>query len=260
MSQRQPQRPLADQVSEREPVKYGDVFNVSGELASKPIAPRDAAAMQAAENAALGKTQRGGPAAVMQSAANINEQAGVVSHNQATDVARNQGVSVSEVDVGGNRFVREDVGGQVVGEYVEPHMTTRSTGAVLDRNAITIGEVLEATALSIGDKPVDQSDAAAIQAAEVRATGNNEILPGGVGATAQTAATHNTRTMSDGDKTRVSDVLADATTKLPSDKAVTREDAEGVIGAEIRNNTNMSTTPGGVAASMAAAARINQNI
>lgn len=40
---------------------------------------------------------------------------------------------------------------------------------------------------------------------------------------------------------------------------MTREDAEGVIGAELRNNPNMSTTPGGVAASMAAAARLNQN-
>lgn len=115
MSQEQPQRPRADdQLSEREgAVKYGDVFNVSGELAWKRIAPRDAAAMQAAENAAIGKTRRGGPAAVMQSAANVNERAGVVSHSQATDVARNQGVSVSEVGVGGNRVIREAVGGQV---------------------------------------------------------------------------------------------------------------------------------------------------
>lgn len=36
--------------------------------------------------------------------------------------------------------------------------------------AITIGQAPEATALTAGDKPVDQSDAAAIQAAEVRAT------------------------------------------------------------------------------------------
>lgn len=31
-----------------EPIKYGDVFLVSGELASKPIAPGDAAMMQSA--------------------------------------------------------------------------------------------------------------------------------------------------------------------------------------------------------------------
>lgn len=30
------------------------------------------------------------------------------------------------------------------------------------------------------------------------------------------------------------------------DKAVTREDAQGVIGAEVRNKADMSTTPGGL--------------
>lgn len=53
--------------------------------------------------------------------------------------------------------------------------------------------------------------------------------------------------------------MEDAREKLPADKAVTREDAEGVIGAEIRNKPDMRTTPGGVAASMAAAATLNQN-
>lgn len=52
--------------------------------------------------------------------------------------------------------------------------------------------------------------------------------------------------------------LQDATTKLPADKEVTRGDAERVIAAELRNNPNMATTPGGVAATVAAAARINQ--
>lgn len=45
---------------------------------------------------------------------------------------------------------------------------------------------------------------------------------------------------------------------MTSDKAVTREDAEGVIAAEIRNRVELATHPGGVAASMAAAARLNQ--
>lgn len=39
---------------------------------------------------------------------------------------------------------------------------------------------------------------------------------------------------------------------------VTRRDAEGVIGAELRNDPNLATRPGGVAASVAAAARHNQ--
>lgn len=76
-------------------------------------------------------------------------------------------------------------------------------------DTITIGEALEATALSeAGDKPVDKSDAAAIQAAEVRATGSSQIIPGGVAAKAQSAATINSRTMDDADKTTLGDVLA----------------------------------------------------
>ena len=53
--------------------------------------------------------------------------------------------------------------------------------------------------------------------------------------------------------------LQDAIEKLPADKRVTREDAEAVIGAEIRNKLDMKTTPGGVAAFLAAAATFNQN-
>ena len=50
----------------------------------------------------------------------------------------------------------------------------------------------------------------------------------------------------------------DAGSKLPKDRPVTRQDAEGVVGAELRNNPNISTYPGGVAASVLAAARLNQ--
>lgn len=72
---------------------------------------------------------------------------------------------------------------------------------------ITIGEALEATALAAGEKPVEWSDAAAIQAAEVRATGQMNIAPGGVAATAQSAATINARITQDEDKTKLADVL-----------------------------------------------------
>lgn len=46
--------------------------------------------------------------------------------------------------------------------------------------------------------------------------------------------------------------------KLPADKAATREDAEGIISAELRNDPNLQAHPGGVAASVAAAVRINE--
>ena len=74
-------------------------------------------------------------------------------------------------------------------------------------SAITIGEALEATAKTAGDKPVDQSDAAAIQAAEVRATGSNVITPGGLAATAQSAASFNAGVDKDENKIKLRDVL-----------------------------------------------------
>ncbi|KAL2556757.1 Seed maturation protein [Forsythia ovata] len=238
------------------PVRYGDVFHVQGELASKPVAPQDAATLQAAENIALGKIQKGGPAAVMQSAADVNERRGVVRHDDITNIVRDEGATISEADAGGDRVVTEAIGGQVVGQYVQPG-DVGATG-IDRRDAITIGEALEATALSAGKKPIDESDAAAIQAAEIRATGLGHVVPGGVAAEAQSAAVYNARTMRDEDKTKLDDVLTDAALKLTSDKPVTREDAEGVIGAEIRNKADMCTNRSGVAASMAAAARLNQ--
>lgn len=105
MSQEQPRRPDA--------VKYGDLFQVSDELASKPIAPQDAATMQAAENIVLGETKKGGPAAVMQSAADLNERRGAVGHYDMTNIVREQGATISEAEVCGHRLVTESVGGEV---------------------------------------------------------------------------------------------------------------------------------------------------
>ncbi|CAK7346566.1 unnamed protein product [Dovyalis caffra] len=256
MSQEQPRRPQYDQ----DPVKYGDVFDVHGELASKPILPKDAATMQAAENQVLGETPRGGPASVMQSAATVNVRTGLVDPDEPSDVVRNQGMVVSDKSFGGDRVITETIGGQVVAKYIEPTVPMTSPGLALDRDAMTIGEALEATARSAaGDKPVDQSDAAAIQAAEMRATGTYEVLPGGVAAQAQSAANRNPRAKDEKDKITLSDVLGDATSKLPADRVATREDAEGVIEAEVRNKPDMCTTRGGVADSVAAAARLNQN-
>ncbi|KAI4349495.1 hypothetical protein L6164_010078 [Bauhinia variegata] len=260
MSQEKPRRGRDEQFRQQEPVKYGDVFNVSGEVASSAIAPGDAAKLQSAENQVLGATQKGGPAAVMQSAASENVRAGLVGRDDISDVAKDKGASVSEIKVGPNRVITETVGREVLGQFVEPNVPMNAPARALDRDAITVGEALEASAVSVaGDKPVDQSDAAAIQAAGVRATGSDEIKAGGIGAKAQSAATHNARTIPFEQKITISDVLSDAKEKLGGDKAVTREDAEAVIGAEIRNKPDMTTTPGGVAASVAAAASLNQN-
>lgn len=107
MSQQQSQRPS-------EPIKYGDVFKVSGELASEPVAPQDAAILQAAEAAVVGNTPMGAPAALVQSAADLNEQRGFVGHGDMTAVVRDRGVTVAEAEVGGYRMVTESIGGQVI--------------------------------------------------------------------------------------------------------------------------------------------------
>lgn len=50
----------------------------------------------------------------------------------------------------------------------------------------------------------------------------------------------------------------DASVWMAMDKEATREDAERVVVAEMRNNPEMRAHPGGVGASMVAAARLNQ--
>ncbi|XP_057736480.1 late embryogenesis abundant protein D-34-like [Arachis stenosperma] len=254
MSQEQQRR-----AEESDPIKYGDVFNVSGELAEKPVKPEDAAMMQSAETRVLGKTQPGGAAATMQSAATLNEQAGLVGHHDVNEVAGDRGVTVTDMQAPGRRIVTESVGGQVVGQYVEPTPVQSSRASAVRESAITIGEALEATAQTVGSKPVEQSDAAAIQAAEVRATGSNVIQPGGLAAMAQSAVAFNAGCRNPQDKIKLADILTGATAKLPADKAATHQDAEGVASAEARNNTG-GTTPGGVAASVAAAARLNEKV
>ncbi|KAK7356013.1 hypothetical protein VNO80_15279 [Phaseolus coccineus] len=271
MSQEQPRK----EDRQEEGIKYGDVLDVQGNVRSKPVAPVDAAIMQKAESQKLGKTEKGGAAAK-------NERDGVMGHNDMSNAAAGGGASVTETDAPGRQVMSESVGEQVVQKSVEekgkkvnklvevveqfskkaPVNAMTSPSLVQDMGGgsggITIGEALEATVLTAGKKTVEWSDAAAIQAAEVRATGRTNIVPGGVAAAAQSAATLNARVTKEEDKTKLADILADATSKLPSDRAATRRDAEGVTGAEMRNDPNLTTHPGGVSASVAAAARLNQ--
>ncbi|XP_040383932.1 late embryogenesis abundant protein 31-like [Oryza brachyantha] len=138
----------------------------------------------------------------------------------------------------------------------------------MDGTKITIGEALEATALSAGDRPVEPSDASAIEAAEARAAGRPLQDDGDDGAPAQmgclaararAAADANALAARDEDKTTLGDVLADATVKLQgADKEVEREDAARVVGVEVRSKPDAMARPGGVAASIAAAARLNR--
>ncbi|KAE8692075.1 Late embryoproteinsis abundant protein D-34, putative isoform 2 [Hibiscus syriacus] len=128
-----------------------------------------------------------------------------------------------------------------------------------DLDPITIGEVLETAAVSVGDTPVESSDAAAIQEAEKRCinTSGDETEGGRLGGKAQAAASFNAGAAQNVNKITISDVLLDATSKLPRDKAVTCEDADEVKGAELRARPQAAARPGGVADTMEKAAKMN---
>ncbi|KAG5587832.1 hypothetical protein H5410_048266 [Solanum commersonii] len=171
MSQQQPRKEQGDQAAD--PIKYGDVFAVSSELGEKAVKPEDAAMMQSAETAVLGKMQKSGPAAAMQSAANVNVSTGLVQSGDVTDVAAREGVTVIGTTVPRDNIITESVAGQVVGQYIQPTggggghpqgaTTTRGGGGGGSRGStreITIGKALEAAGQTIPGKPVDQCDAA----------------------------------------------------------------------------------------------------
>ncbi|KAF3661859.1 putative transcription factor MYB21-like [Capsicum annuum] len=95
-----------------DPIKYGDIFEVSDELSRKPIAPKDAAAMQAAESMVIGNVKKGGPAALAQSAADMNERRGLLPHDAVTNVTRHDAVTISKTEVDGQRVFIESIGGR----------------------------------------------------------------------------------------------------------------------------------------------------
>uniref|UniRef100_A0ACD5X2P4 Uncharacterized protein n=1 Tax=Avena sativa TaxID=4498 RepID=A0ACD5X2P4_AVESA len=151
----------------------------------------------------------------------------------------------------GRRVVTATAGGQVMAQFTVP-----APGAT---DAVTIGEALQAAA---SDAPVGLADAAAVQAAETRATGLGRAVPGGVAAAAQKAAETNMRLgggVGDAGEEMVQlrDVVGSATEVLPANKAVTREDARKVAAAAARNAAGGG---GGsdVADAVAAAAQMNQ--
>ncbi|XP_026662381.2 late embryogenesis abundant protein 31-like isoform X2 [Phoenix dactylifera] len=142
---------------------------------------------------------------------------------------------------------------QVVAQFAVP--APAAGGAPPEGEPVTMGEALEAEVLTDGEKKVDRADAAAIQAAEVRATGLGGVTPGGVGSEAQAAAASNARGEQE---VSLRDVLRDATSKIRRDKVVTPEDSRKVAAAEQRNR-GQGASEGGVAASVVAASRLNEN-
>ncbi|XP_062224466.1 late embryogenesis abundant protein D-34-like [Phragmites australis] len=171
------------------------------------------------------------------------------------------GLQVTETDLPAGRcMVTASAGGQVMSQLTVP-VPDRKVAEATD--AVTVGEALQAVALtSAGDKPVDFTDASAVQAAEIRATGLGGNIPGGVAAAAQQAAETNMKLEArcEDCKVRLRDVVGKAAAVLPANKVATREDAEKVAAATKRNAGRGCAGSGkaGVAEAVAEAAAMNE--
>lgn len=245
-----------EEQTKAEPITYGDIFRVSYDLGKEPITVNDAALMQSAEARAAGRSLKGGAAAIMQSAAEINERLGLVDPKRET-IAAAEGMTVIETQIPGQVVSTEFVAGQPVHSEIKPVSTQHSVAAT---DAMTIGQALQAAAMKEGEKPIDSNDARAIQSAEKRATGNPVTQKGGIAATAQAAAELNPR-VNDVGKTTLSNILLAATTDLPADKAVTREDAEKIMEAEARGSPRphgRHPQSGVIGEAMQSAAKLNE--
>ncbi|CAN6232237.1 unnamed protein product [Urochloa humidicola] len=191
------------------------------------------------------------------------EQDKVIGQGQEQSVAAAGGLQVTEADLpAGRRMVTTSAGGQVMAQFTVP---VPDQNVAEDTDAVTVGEALQAAA---SDRPVSLADAAAVQAAEMRATGLGGNLPGGVAAAAQRAAEANMARQEGGGgnkaaAVRIGDVVSDAAAALPANKVATREDAVKVAAAVARNEGKRAGGGGGgkgagVVEAVAAAADMNE--
>ncbi|XP_066351201.1 late embryogenesis abundant protein D-34-like [Miscanthus floridulus] len=176
---------------------------------------------------------------------------GHVGKAQITSPVADAGATIIEAELAGRRVITESIGGQVVAKMVTPAPVAMPDA--LDKDAVTIGRTLEAVVAMAGYRLVDYSDAAGIQVVETCATGSHATIPGAVPAAAQSATDQNARALRDEDKVKLRNVLSNARERLPADKGATREDAERVVSAEIRNKLDVMTTPGNVSEAVSAA-------
>ncbi|KAJ3673286.1 hypothetical protein LUZ60_006660 [Juncus effusus] len=247
-------------------IKYGDVFAVGGDLADQVVSPRDAANMKKAESAIWGRPTPGGAGNTMASAAAMNVYYGAVRPDQESEVVRSLGITISETPILGGRMITEFVAGQVVSQYTIDDVVHGGRGKQVgfdqvnkdDTAKITIGEALEAAGHAIGNEPIQMSDVAAIREAEVRASGIEIPVAGGITDQANAAARTNMWATRDEDKIKLGDILSDATVKLYGDKPAEPEDAANVEDVEASKNPDGRPRPGGVAFAVANAAQINQ--
>ncbi|KAJ1701249.1 hypothetical protein LUZ63_001028 [Rhynchospora breviuscula] len=190
----------------------------------------------------------------------MSKQPLVKSENTGDNVSSAEGDTVGSSVPGG--YAASDTARSqdlLPGTFPELRVSDRG----IEEDAVTIGEALEAAALVLGEKPIDLADAAAVCAAEMRATGLAGVVPGGVGAAALAAAESNMRNEkeSEGKKTTMSDVLGNASAVLPVHKVVRREDAVSVRAAEeqCRRAGDGMETGYGVSAMVMEAVELNED-
>ncbi|KAK4784469.1 hypothetical protein SAY86_018837 [Trapa natans] len=138
---------VQSKAEQQQPIKYDeDVFEVHGDLGTRPVAQLDAAMMQSSERTAPCQPPAGEAAAVM-------NHPGLAFPGSATDVGPREGVTVRRREVPGGR--------------------TAGSGCSVEKNSLTIGSALEAAASRRGEETLPPFRRPS------RATGSNNVIPDG---------------------------------------------------------------------------------
>ncbi|PPS00362.1 hypothetical protein GOBAR_AA20294 [Gossypium barbadense] len=255
MSQGQPIKPQADQLSNQEGIKYGDVFDVTSGLASKTIAPRDVAIMLEAETEVLRKPLDTGANAVMYSAATANLRVGVVGPDESNEMVEREDVAVSKsTDAQGKLVVNEAIADHML--HLCPRLRLPPRVMLLIKVASPLEKLWRQQSSLLVTNRLNK-----VMPLQYEWLKRGLLAAGtqhsGLGTRAQAAATFNDRTTYCHNKITISDISSMCTRsmeKLPTVKTVKNEDAEEMRGAKKRNKADVIATAGGVVDTMATAA------
>ncbi|KAK4778164.1 hypothetical protein SAY87_018351 [Trapa incisa] len=182
---------VQSKAEQQQPIKYDeDVFEVHGDLGTRPVAQLDAAMMQSSERTAPCQPPAGEAAAVM-------NHPGLAFPGSATDVGPREGVTVRRMEVPGGRIVTQNKWvDKLLGEVdVIPYIRfclflndillllqsvatatqggTAGSGCSAKKNSLTIGSALEAAASRRGEETLPPFRRPS------RATGSNNVIPDG---------------------------------------------------------------------------------
>lgn len=145
-------------------------------------------------------------------------------------------------------------------QFVGPTEEIPTAADALIGRSATLTEALKAAAINVGHKPVETTDLAAIKEVEARATDGDIERGDSVTAVASEAVARNKKAgKEDAKKIHLRDIIAEIDVKVARDRAVTSEDAEAVVDAELNHSPYNHVIPGGVAESVAAACKLNRS-